>query len=236
MKFDNSHHVSGSVSDGCRVDLMTEQTAANFAGSSLHLVRVRRLFVLMAALALLSASVCASGSAAQWSLDPAHSYLSFGSIKQGDTGEAHAFKKLQGQLADSGKASISIDLASVDTGIDVRNQRMGKMLFHTAEHPDAKITANVDMGIVNGLAPGQSVTHETTVTLSIAGHSHELKTKLMVTRLSDSRFMVQPIRLIMLDASDFGLVDGIHKLRKIAELDAISTAVPVDFVFTFNRQ
>jgi hypothetical protein len=45
--------------------------------------------------------------------------------------------------------------------------------------------------------------------------------------------MVAATKPLIVDATKFGLSDGIEKLREIAGLSSISHAVPVTFVMTF---
>lgn len=174
--------------------------------------------------------------AAAWSLNSGLSHLSFGSIKSGDIGEVHHFRKLSGEVDGSGKATITIDLGSVETAIDIRNERMREILFHVAEFPAAKVTASVDMAALEALKPGESTVRDMTATLSLVGESNDISTPTMVTRLSENRVMVQPLGLIILDAGAYDLANGVEKLREIAGLESISKAVPTAFTFVFDRR
>ena len=49
-----------------------------------------------------------------WTLDNANSRLNFISIKKGDIAEIHHFTQLSGQVDDSGKANLEINLGSVE--------------------------------------------------------------------------------------------------------------------------
>ena len=77
-------------------------------------------FVKIACLAALAPFGAAAGD---WTLDGEASKLAFGSVKKDAVGESHHFSGLSGGVAD-GIATISVDLASLETWIDIRNERM----------------------------------------------------------------------------------------------------------------
>ncbi|WP_422369553.1 YceI family protein [Pelagibius sp.] len=191
----------------------------------------RKLFALATTLSL---SLLTAPALADWQLVAQESHLSFASIKAGDVGEVHHFKGLDGAVKDDGSVSVEIDLASVETLIDIRNERMQKMLFNVADFPLATIAGKVDLQQLEALAPGESAQTDVSMNLKLVGESNEIDAPLMITRLSGKRVMVQPVALVMLDAADYDLLAGVEKLREIAGLDSISTAVPVSFTFVFE--
>ena len=188
-----------------------------------------------AVILLLTLMTAPTARAAGWVLDPDASTLSFGSIKAGHIGEVHAFRDLQGSMDDSGTVEVIIDLASVSTGIDLRDDRMRHMLFNVATFPVAKVAATVPVGDLNDLAVGDSAVRDVTASLSLVGETHDLPMPLMVTRLTADRVLVHPLRLVILQADVYALADGIEMLRAVAGLDQISTTVPVTFAVTFQR-
>ncbi len=173
---------------------------------------------------------------AEWTLSPDQSHLSFGSIKKGSVGEVHHFTKISGTVSDEGNARITIDLASVATGIEIRNERMRKVLFQTDKFPTATITADLDMVTFETLALGDTATVNVPVTLELHGKTSHVDTELVVARLGVDRVLVVPQEFIMIDAGAYGFDDGIAKLMKLAGLPSISSAVPVSFVFVFTRK
>lgn len=76
-------------------------------------------------------------------LDSQSPLLNFVSIKKVHVVETHRFESLSGAITDTGVATLVIDLNSVNTGIDIRNERMRNLLFETATFPQA--TASVDI-------------------------------------------------------------------------------------------
>ncbi len=210
--------------------------AASTAEKRAHHGRLVMMMTGTGAFILLLAMMTAPAArAAGWVLDPDASTLSFGSIKAGHVGEVHEFRDLQGSMDDSGTVEVIIDLASVSTGIDIRDDRMRQMLFNVATFPVAKVAATVPVGDLNDLAVGDSAFRDVTASLSLVGETHDLPMPLMVTRLTNDRVLVHPLRLVILQADVYALAEGIEMLRAVAGLDQISTAVPVTFAVTFQR-
>ncbi|MBB4286972.1 YceI family protein [Roseospira goensis] len=202
------------------------------AGAGARRVRV----VLAAGLGLLLALAAAQAArAATWTLDDGASFLSFASIKAFDIGEVHSFSDLSGGVAEDGTATVRIDLGSVNTGIDIRNERMRDMLFNVAQFPVATITASVPLDNMESLAVGDSAVRDVTAQFSLVGESNDLAMPVMVTRLGEGRVMVQPLQVLMVQADDYALGEGIRKLREVAGLEHISHAVPATFTLFFDR-
>lgn len=177
----------------------------------------------------------AAGHAATWTLDPQASRLSFVSIKAGDVGEANRFTALRGEVGEDGSAIVEIRLDSVDTGVEIRDERMREHLFDTENHPLASVRLQADMAAFEKLKVGESLTRETEATILIAGETTIITAPLVVTRIDKNRVLVEPETQIVLDAGAFGLEDGVAKLKELAGLDQISLAVPTSFSFYFDR-
>lgn len=188
--------------------------------------------------ALISASACSQPAPlteGDWKLDNAASSLSFVTVKARNVGEAHAFKALEGSVSPDGKAELVVDLASVDTGIEIRDQRMREVLFDVGAYPKANVTAQIDPAVFANLAVGDSVTQDTTATLDLYGATSEVNATVRVVRTGADTVLVTTTRPIVLDAGGLGLADGVEQLRELAGLPAISHAVPVSFAITFRR-
>lgn len=172
---------------------------------------------------------------AAWTVDNDASQVSFVSVKAGDAGEAHRFTEISGEISADGMASVTIQLASVDTMIPLRDERLREMLFQTDRFPTASISANIDMDALNAIEPGNSTDMEFPLTLDMHGHQTTLAADMIVARLGDHRLMVSSRKPVIVNASSVDLVGGIEALREIAGLPSISRAVPVSFVLTFDQ-
>lgn len=184
---------------------------------------------------LIVLALVASPVSAKWSLVGEESVLAFISIKKSDVAEVHTFGKLSGNVKKSGQLVIDIDLASVDTKVSVRDDRMREVLFETVRFPSAKLTARLDRSVLQELKVGQSKVVNTKATLELHGHRKEITIAALVVRPSQTELVVASLKPVIVNAADFGLAEGVEKLREMVALPSISLAVPVSFVLKFSR-
>lgn len=170
---------------------------------------------------------------ADWELDSAGSKLHFVSIKNGGTAEVHSFATMVGYLGDAGKAEVTIDLDSVQTLIDIRDERMREMLFETVKFPSATISAQVDPDVLAVAAEGGVLTAEVPVTLSLHGKEKSLTIPVVIVGEGERRLRVFSAQPLLINAADFGLAEGVAALQKVAGLQSIATAVPVTLQLLF---
>lgn len=171
-----------------------------------------------------------------WSVDGAGSHLSYVSVKAGDVAEANAFKKLSGSVGTDGAAHIDIDLSSVSTGVDIRDERMRDILFNVAQNPKATVSAQLDPTAFAALDVGQSLTQELDATLSLNGLETPVRTQVSVTRVSADRVLAVSNAPVIISADSLNLGDGLAKLQELAGLPSITPVVPVSFSIAFERQ
>ncbi len=186
---------------------------------------------LLIAITLLVAGPCF----AAWTLDNDASQVSFVSVKAGDAGEVHRFTEISGELSADGKASVTIQLASVDTLIPLRDERMRELLFQTGIFPTASLSTDIDMDALSAIESGNSMDMAANLTLDLHGQQLSLAAEMIVARLGDHRLMVSSRKPVIVNAASVDLVNGIEALREIANLPSISKAVPVSFVLTFDE-
>ena len=190
--------------------------------------------LLKTVLSLFALIVFIGSANAHWSLDNAASTLSFVTVKAEHVAEVHTFDVLSGSIDDAGEVKIPIELASVNTMIQIRNERMQAMLFETNLFPDANITGKVDLEAITAMKPGASEVMQIEIALSLHGASIALTAELMVTRL-ESGVMASTLKPIIVTADSAGLVAGVEALREVAGLPSISRSVPVSFTLVFNQ-
>lgn len=172
---------------------------------------------------------------ADYQLDSAQSSLHFVSIKKDKIAETHSFQRLSGSISSDGAAKIIIDLASVETNIPIRNERMKSLLLETAVYPTAEVSATLDEAQLTNIPLGATIILPTTLTLDLHGQSKAIQAELRVTSIEGGALLVTTVRPVLLSAFDFGLDAGIQKLMEVANLPSISTAVPVTFTLIFKR-
>ncbi|SFD60632.1 Polyisoprenoid-binding protein YceI [Thiohalospira halophila DSM 15071] len=189
---------------------------------------MKRLFALALGIAL------SAPAAAEWTLDNEASDLNYISIKAGHTGEVNEFEQLSGSL-EEGRAEVTIDLASVDTGVDIRDERMRDMFFKVDNFPTAELTAEFEATLVKNLFPGDMTRARVSGELTLQGDSQELEMPVRLLRLDEDTLVATSAAPVVINAADFGLTESLKALREVAGLDTISRAVPVHFNLVFRR-
>lgn len=186
------------------------------------------LFLLSLAITTSQLSFAASHGKGGMMLDNALSTLSFVSVKKGVTGEVNTIDKLSGSLSEAGELSVTLDLASVNTKIEIRDERMQQHLFETGANPTATVTAKI----------GKVADRVSRVTGSLELNLHGAKKRLdfeAIAVMAGDKLVVSSAKPIIINAADFGLEGGIATLQALAKLPSIATVVPVSFVLTFNK-
>ncbi|MBK1642255.1 polyisoprenoid-binding protein [Chromatium okenii] len=181
---------------------------------------------------LLSACCAAPSAFADWTLDPARSHLTFISIKANNVAELNTFGTISGSVNASGQALIRLPLDSVETLIPIRNERMRQFLFETTNYQEAVLRAQFDPQVIDRLQVGEIAQVNAESSLLLHGLAQPLTLTLQVAKLNAETLLVASVKPLVVDAAKFGMSEGVEKLRELAGLSAISTAVPVTFVVT----
>ena len=170
----------------------------------------------------------------QWALDNDASRLSFVSTKAEHLAEVHTFGYLTGSLDEAGALAVTIELASVDTLIPIRDERMQSLLFETDIFPEATVSATVDMAAITAMAVGSSDLAEVDFTLAMRGASATYTAEVMLLR-TVTGVVATTLKPIVVSADTFDLLDGVERLREVAGLPGISRTVPVSFTVSFTE-
>lgn len=171
---------------------------------------------------------------AQWSLDAGSSSVEFVSIKNNAVAESHHFDSFSGSVGKDGSVNLVIDLDSVKTLIEIRNERIRKMLFETASFPQLNVEAKVDAALLERILGDEgAVAVDIPVTVSLHGREKVIGASVVLARTSDGGFLAVTSKPILIKAADFELEKGIELLRAAAGLSSISSAVPVSFSLEF---
>ena len=170
-----------------------------------------------------------------WSVDAEASSLSYVSVKSGEIAETNSFSGLSGTVAPDGTAALEIDLSTVDTGVDIRNERMRDLFFEVAEFPTASVTASIDPSAFDTLAVGESTVQPLKATLTVKGVEAPVETRVSVTRTAENRVLATSTEPVIVYADALQLSDGLAQLQEIAGLPSITPAVPVTFSIAFER-
>lgn len=190
----------------------------------------KTVFGAVAAIALLAAPAQAADS---WTLSGENSKVAYGSIKKDVIGEINHFTGLSGTVSADGAVEVAIDLTSVETFIDIRNERMIEYVFDGG--PTATLTADLDMDALNAIAPGDAAVIEVEGQLAFGALSVDVYTDMFVARLGEDRVMVTTDEMIMLEAAELEIDSALDKLMALAELPGITRVAPVTLRLMFDR-
>ncbi len=169
-----------------------------------------------------------------WNLNPKSSFVYIQSVKKGKLFETHQFQAVDGQISKDGAARITIELASLETNIDIRNVRMRFLLFETFKFPNAVITAQLDKGKLRDLLNRTRTTYPLKLKLSLHGITKTIETNVLATRIYANAVSVSSTKPIIINAADFGLAGGIAKLAEAAGGISIVPAASISFDFVFE--
>ena len=189
-----------------------------------------RIFQCLISSGLLIVSATAS---AQWTLSNEASTLSFVTVKADHVAEVHTFDELSGAIGEDGSVSIEIALASVNTLVPIRNERMQSMLFETGLFPRATITSQINSDGLANMAIGSSEEIGLDFTLELHNQSQIYNATVLVSR-QEAGLIATTLKPIIVNAESFDLVAGVEALREVAGLPSISRAVPVSFTVVFE--
>jgi polyisoprenoid-binding protein YceI len=191
---------------------------------------------LLSLIVLILTAVSLGVQAEGWQVNVAHSNISFVSTKKVDIAEVHRFKQLQGSLSEQGQLALVVDLASVDTGISIRDERMASLLFEVAKYPKLELSAQVNPKLIDDLPLGATLVTQVAVKIHLHGLEQTKDIDVLVAKLTPNKLVVTSMKPVIVMAEDFNLGAGVNKLRDIAGLSSISMAVPVSFVLTLSQQ
>jgi len=178
-------------------------------------------------------AICSFSSFAALTLDKSQSTLSFISTKNVNVSEQHTFEHFSGQIDDQGKLIITINIASLNTLIPIRNERMQSMLFNMNSYSTASFTAQIDPSL-RTLKSGEMSLTTVEGDMLIAGNSAPISFDVVITGLQDGSISATTVKPTIINATDFGLDEGIEALKEVAKLKSISTSVPLSFSVTFK--
>ncbi|MDC2887821.1 YceI family protein [Psychrosphaera algicola] len=177
-----------------------------------------------------------AGVFADYKLDNDNSAFHFLSTKKQTTTEVHQFTQLSGTINKQGLASLSIDLNSVESNIEIRNQRMTKELFETNLYPQAVFTTQVKPSVYENLTLGEHTTTTIEGMLSLHGISQKITTEVMLVKGKNKTLTISTIKPLVINSDQFQLTGGIDKLKQLAGLSSISYSVPITFSLAFSHQ
>lgn len=171
----------------------------------------------------------------QWVLNNQASELNFITTKNASKTEIQTFKNLKGKIAGT-QVSMTVDLSSVDTGIEIRDERLRTLFFNLVKFPTATVIMDIKKNDIYPMKPGQIKNLELDADITIQGITKIYPVKLQVVELDKNQRLVFSSQPVIVNLQDFELLAGVNKLREIAKLKSINAAVPVTFSLLFTKQ
>ncbi|WNO09198.1 YceI family protein [Teredinibacter sp. KSP-S5-2] len=186
---------------------------------------------------LLWSIIVGSQASADWVLSDAGTSLHFISTKNQNIAEVHDIRDLKGELLSDGSFNITLDTRSVNTGIQIRDERMASLLFESGLYPFITISGKVDYFSADDMKAGviRTAPFDVDLTIDMHGISQTQKASMLVYKVDEKTLGVSLHKPIIIKAGDFQMDTGIERLRKIAGLDNINYSVPVTGHFVFNK-
>ena len=172
---------------------------------------------------------------ADWTLLNDQSSLHYVSIKSTDIAEINSFNKLSGTVTDQGVVSFDVHLASVDTGVAIRDERMQAMFFEVTQFAQASVSGDVDLARVTALGIGETYSDTIQLQLSLHGVTQDVSSHVQVTKLKANKVLLTSLEPVILNAAHYKLAQGVEALREIAGLPAVSPLVPVTYSLVFQQ-
>ena len=183
-----------------------------------------------------AALLCSSLVQAEWSLDNEVSAFYYVTSKASAVSEINTFTELSGAISEQGAATLVIDLSSVDTTLEARDERMRNIVFQVEEHPEAIVSLAVDAAALDAMAAGSSSSADYSVTVNLRGMDVAVDATLQLIKLDADSVQVQLSKPLLVGAASFGLTEAVEELRELAGLPAINPNVVVDFTLVYHKQ
>ena len=181
--------------------------------------------LLIATTAFMTTALAVIPAQADWSVNDT-SRVGFVSIKNNVIGENNAFERVSGGISETGAVTVNIDLASVETGVGIRNERLQKMLFNVVNFPQATVSAQLSEQQLMALKSGGSVAESVSVSVALHGNTVSKQVELAAAKAGNT-VRVTTTQPIVITAAEFGFEEGVAALQQIAVLKAISRSIPV---------
>jgi len=179
--------------------------------------------------------IVSQAALADWVLDKDQSILNFITTKNASKTEIQSFEVMQGRIKGN-QATLRVDLSSVDTGIDIRDDRLRTLFFNIAKFPEATASLKIAPADIKAIKLGYSEEMALDAVIDIYGVKQTLPVVVQVTRLKEGKLLVFSKQPLIVNLKSFNLLEGLNKLRDIAKLQSINVAVPVTFSLFFTKK
>lgn len=165
----------------------------------------------------------------EWTIDNDASHLHFVSVKNNQIGEVSTFETLKGHLSGNGQFALEILLDSVNTGIEIRDQRMKDHLFDSKKNIAFIVNGSFDLSKIEGQEVGASSQHQLDAAIQLGNETVDIQAPVIIQKLADDQLRVTSVSPVIIATSSLKLDNGVDKLKSLAGLRSINRVVPVTF-------
>ena len=154
----------------------------------------------------------------------------------GGVTESNRFTRFAGNINPAGRITLDIDLSSVSTGIEIRDERVRTLLFNVKASPQASFSAQIDPTLISSLAAGTTRDADLQGNLTLANQSRPVIAQMRWIRQSDGSIQAWTRAPIVVDAAQYGLKPGVEALREIVGLNFLSSSAPVSLALMLRPE
>lgn len=175
--------------------------------------------------------LCLPFQGGAWTLDHEQSQISYLSYKLVDKSyqsivENNFFERFAGSVSEDGVVQLTIDADSVNTGVEIRDERVRLHAFDSENHPQIVFNARLEQNL-DALKPGEVKEQELSGTLTMRGVTRPITARLVVVRNTTDTALVKTLSPIIINAADYGMEEGFEQLRALVNLFNIPQFIPV---------
>jgi hypothetical protein len=172
---------------------------------------------------------------ADWQIDSGFSRVSFVSIKRGTMADVQYFSTVTGLIDQKGNARLALPYDSLDNTMALQSERMKEVLFKADRYPEAIITSQIDLSRWEQMPVGDIRQEKLDFELDLNGQKQRLKADVSVTRIGETLVQISTLQPVLVKAVDFGLMEGLDKLKEIASVPSITPEIPVTVLLTLRH-
>lgn len=176
-----------------------------------------------------------NGKTSNWTLNKQASNLTFTTTKNASKTEVQSFQQISGTIKRN-VASLVVNLNSVSTGIEIRDERIKDLFFETKLFPQAAVKIKLSNSGIEMMKVGDIKEVELEAELNIHGIKQKAMVNAQIIYLESNKLLVNSIKPLIINLQAFKLLNGVNLLREIAHLKSINAAVPVTFNLMFTQQ
>lgn len=169
-----------------------------------------------------------------WKLSQKDSSLMFVTTKNASKTELQNFKQISGQIKNN-VATVTVDLNSVATGIEIRDQRIKDLFFETKLFSQASAIIKLPARKFSAMKVGDVKIVDLEAVLNIHGVKQKETVSTQVILLQNNKLLVSSLKPLIINLQNFKLLQGVNLLREIAHLKSINSAIPVTFNLIFTQ-